>query len=355
MKKVLIYGTLTIAALAAIVWKLNANKAANVAKTEFVKQSSTGDIPVVTEKATRVDFDQQFAANGNFEPFRELTYLAEAAGRINQLLVDEGSFVKQGQILARVDDEIVGTDLASAKANLQQLKVDKDRYESAFKTGGVTQKQMDDARLQYDLALTRFEAASRKVNDTYVKAPISGFINAKYVEKGTYLSAGTKMFDIVDVSRLKLRVTVPEMQVINLKLGDKVNVSTNVYPEIQYTGKITFIAAKGDQTLSYPVEMEVTNISGKELKAGMYGTANFEMPKQEPTMLVSRSAFVGGVNSNQIYVMEGNVAKLRKVTAGRIFGEKVEIREGLQEGDTVIVSGQINLTDGAKVAVQAAQ
>ena len=113
MKKVLIYGTLTIAALAAIIWKLNANKAANVAKTEFVKQSNTGDIPVVTEKATRVDFDQQFAANGNFEPFKELTYLAEASGRINQLLVDEGSYVKQGQILARVDDEIVGTDLAS--------------------------------------------------------------------------------------------------------------------------------------------------------------------------------------------------------------------------------------------------
>ncbi len=188
MKKVLIYGTLTIAALAAIIWKLNANKAANVEKTEFVKKSNTGDIPVVTEKATRVDFDQQFAANGNFMPFKELTYLSEISGRINQLLVDEGSMVKAGQMLVRIDDEIVGTDLASAKANLQQLKVDKERYESAFKTGGVTQKQMDDARLQYDLAVSKFEAASRKVNDTYVKAPISGFINAKYVEKGTYLS-----------------------------------------------------------------------------------------------------------------------------------------------------------------------
>ncbi|WP_298709552.1 efflux RND transporter periplasmic adaptor subunit [Chitinophaga sp.] len=353
MKKVLIYGTLTIAAIAAIIWKLNANKAANVAKTEFVKQSNTGDIPVVTEKAARVDFDQQFAANGNFMPFKELTYLSEISGRINQLLVDEGSYVKAGQMLVRIDDEIVGTDLASARANLAQLKVDKDRYEAAFKTGGVTQKQMDDARLQYDLAVSRFDAASRKVNDTYVKAPISGFINAKYVEKGTYLSPGTKMFDIVDVSRLKLRVTVPEMQVINLKLGDKVNVTTNVFPEVQYIGKITFIAAKGDQTLSYPVEMEVTNITGKQLKAGMYGTANFEMPKQDPTMLISRNAFVGGVNSNQIYVMEGNVAKLRKVTAGRIFGDKVEIREGLQEGETVIVSGQINLTNGAKVAAQA--
>lgn len=352
MKKVLIYGVLTIAALAAIIWKLNANKKANTEKIEFVKQSNTGDVPVLTEKVTKTEFDDAFAANGNFEPARELTFLSETSGRITKLLVDEGSFVKQGQIMARIDDELLGTDLQSAKVNLEQLKVDKERYESAFKTGGVTQKQMDDTRLQYEVAQTRYEAASRRVRDTHVKVPISGTINAKYVEQGAYLSAGTKMFDIVDVSRLKLRVTVPEQQVIHLQPGDKVEVVTNVFPETKYTGKITFIAAKGDATLSYPVEMEVSNIAGKPLKAGMYGTANFAMPQQAPAILVSRNAFVGGVNGNQVYVMEGNIAKLRKVTAGRIFGDKVEIREGLAEGETVITSGQINLTDGAKVAVQ---
>jgi RND family efflux transporter MFP subunit len=161
------------------------------------------------------------------------------------------------------------------------------------------------------------------------------------------------MFDIVDVSRLKLKVTVPEQQVIHLQLGDKVEVTSNVFPEVKYTGKITFIAAKGDNTLSYPVEMEVINVSGKTLRAGMYGTANFAMPKQDPAILVSRTSFVGGVNSNQIYVMENNTAKVRKVVAGRIYGDKVEIREGLKEGETVITGGQINLTDGSKVTVQA--
>lgn len=353
MKKVLIYGVLTIAAIAAIMWKLTANKKANAAKTEFVKQSNTGDVPVITEKVARVEFDQNFLANGNFEPARELTFMSDVAGRITQLMVDEGSYVKQGQIIARIDNELLGTDLQSAKVNLEQLKIDKDRYESAYKTGGVTQKQMDDTRLQYELAQSKFDAANRKIRDTYVKAPINGTINAKYVEQGAYLALGTKMFDIVDVSRLKLKVTVPELQVINLQLGDKVEVSTNVFPEVKYTGKITFIAAKGDNTLSYPVEMEVANVSGKTLRAGMYGTANFAMPKQDAAILVSRTSFVGGVNSNQIYVMENNVAKIRKVVAGRIYGDKVEIREGLNEGETVIINGQINLTEGSKVTVQA--
>jgi RND family efflux transporter MFP subunit len=156
----------------------------------------------------------------------------------------------------------------------------------------------------------------------------------------------------VDVSRLKLAVSVPEIQVVSLKVGDKVKVTTNVFPEATYEGKVTFIAAKGDNTLNYPIEMEVANISGKELKAGMFGTAHFDLPKATAAILVARTAFVGGVNSNQVYVMENGTAKIRKVIAGRIFGDRVEIREGLNEGETVITSGQINLIDGAKVMVQ---
>ena len=211
---------------------------------------------------------------------------------------------------------------------------------------------MDDARLQYDVAKTRYEAASRRVSDTYVKAPISGIINKKYIEQGAYLSVGTKMFDIVDVSRLKLAVSVPEAQVVTLSKGQKVSVTSSVFPETTYEGTITFIAAKGDNSLNYPVEMEVGNIAGKDLKAGMYGTAHFVDPKADKAIFIARTAFIGGVNSNEVYVMEGNVAKKRKVVAGRIVGDQVEVREGLNEGDVVITSGQINLTDGATVAVQ---
>jgi membrane fusion protein (multidrug efflux system) len=354
MKKFIIWGVVTIGAVVLIMWKLNANKKANEAKTEFVKQSNIGDIPVLVQKVSRNDFSQGFLANGNFAPVRELSYLAETAGRITKLLVDEGSVVRQGQPIAYIDAQLVSTDLESAKANLNQLKVDKERYESAFQTGGVTQKQMDDARLQYDIAKTRYEAASRRVSDTYVKAPISGIINKKYIEQGAYLSVGNKMFDIVDVSRLKLAVSVPEGQVVTLKTGQKVAVTSNVFPETKYEGTITFIAAKGDNSLNYPVEMEVSNVQGKDLKAGMYGTAHFVDPKADKTIFIARTAFVGGVNSNEIYIMDGNVAKKRKVVAGRIIGDQVEIRKGLNEGDTVITSGQINLTEGAAVAVQSA-
>lgn len=354
MKKIFIWGGLTVLAVVVIMWKLGANKKENETKTEFVKQSNTGQVPVLVQKVAKQDFSQGFSVNGNFEPVRELTYLAETSGRITDLYVTEGSYVKPGQVVARIDDEILGTDLENYKISMNQLKVDKERYESAFKTGGVTQKQVDDIRVQYEQAVTRYEAASRRIRDTRVKAPIQGVINARYVEKGAYLRAGDKMFDIVDVSRLKLAVSVPEAQVVRLQVGDKVKVTADVFPEVTYEGRITFIAAKGDNTLNYPVEMEVANVSGKQLKAGMYGTAHFEMPQTAPMMLIPRTAFTGGVNSNQVYVLAGDSARLRKVIAGRIYGDQVEIREGLDEGETVITSGQINLVDGTKVTVQGA-
>ncbi|ATL46531.1 efflux transporter periplasmic adaptor subunit [Chitinophaga caeni] len=355
MKKIIIYGVLTIGALAFIMWKLNANKAANIEKTDFVKESNNGVIPVLVEKVAKVEFDRNFTANGNFEPIRELTFSSEVSGRITQLLVKEGSVVSKGQLLVRVDDELLNTELQQAKVNLDKITLDKQRNEKAFETGGVTQKQLDDSKTEYKLAQARLDAAQRRVNDTYVKAPISGVINAKYVELGTYLSPGNKMFDIVDVSKLKLVVSVPEAQVIHLDKGDQVKITTNVFPETSYTGVITFIASKGDNTLNYPVEMVVDNVSGKTLKAGMYGSANFEMPQMQPAIIISRNAFVGGVKSNQVFVMEKGIAKLKKVVAGNIYGDRVEIREGLNEGDTVITSGQINLVDGSKVSLQTAE
>ncbi len=352
MKKILLYGSITIAAIVLIFWKLNDNKKKNTAKTEVVKESSSGEIPVLTEKVALTNFDQQFAANGNFEAIREINFLSEIAGRITSLLVKEGSQVRAGQVIARVDNEVLNAELQSSKSSLEQARTDRDRYQKALATGGVTQKQVDDMKLQYATAEARYTAARRKVEDTYIKSPINGTINAKFVEVGTYLSAGNKMFEIVDISHLKLVANVPEMQVVQLHNGQEVNVTTNVFPEVTYKGKITFIAAKGDASLNYPVEIEVSNINGKELKAGMYGTATFELPKQAPMMLIPRSAFYGGVNSNTIFVLNNGKAQLKKLVAGRVLGDKVEIRSGLNEGETVITSGQVNLAEGTPVTAQ---
>jgi len=145
-------------------------------------------------------------------------------------------------------------------------------------------------------------------------------------------------------------VNVNESQVANLKLGDAVQIKSNVFPNVDFNGKVTFIAPKADNSLNFPIEIQVENNKPNTIKAGMYGTAIFKFPKQAPAITIPRGSFVGSVSSNEVFVLEnGKTARVRKVVAGRILGDKVEILDGLKEGDTVITSGQINLTDGSLV------
>ena len=104
--------------------------------------------------------------------------------------------------------------------------------------------------------------------------------------------------------------------------------------------------------MNFPVEIEITNNANNDLKAGMYGTAVFKSAQQTQKMtVVPRNAFVGSVSSNQVFVVDNGIAKLKKVTAGRILGDKVEIIDGLSDGETVITTGQINLQEGNTVEV----
>ncbi|GAA6768108.1 hypothetical protein AAFH68_40600 [Flavobacterium sp. CGRL1] len=287
-------------------------------------------------------------------PIQELTFSAEKSGKVISVLAKEGDYVRVGQTLLTVRGDVINVNAQQAQAVYQNAKSDYERYENAFKTGGVTKQQLDQAKLALTNAQSNLTQANINVGDTKVKAPINGYINKKYIEPGSILAGmpATALFDIVNVSKLKLTVTVNESQVASLKLGNSVSITASVYPDKTFSGKITFIAAKADASLNFPVEIEITNNANNDLKAGMYGTANFGSNNQKQNLkVVPRNAFVGSVSSNEIFVVENNVAKLKKVVAGRILGDKVEIINGLNDGDVVIITGQINLQDGNTVEI----
>jgi RND family efflux transporter MFP subunit len=351
MKRGIITVVLIIVVIGAIAWVLNSNKKKNDAQTALVSQGS-GAISVRIAAVKKQPVDLDFSVNGNFIPKQELNFLSENAGRVTKIYVEEGDRVSKGQVLAHIDAEIINTDRETAQAALENAIRDEARYSSSFKTGGVTQQQLDQAKLATRNARLRLQSSARRVSDANIKSPINGIINKKYIEVGAFVTAqGTQLFEIVDVSKLKLKVNVNEGQVANLNVGDAAQIKSNVFPADNFSGKITFIAPKADATLNFPVEIEVENNHKNTIKAGMYGTAIFKFPAQAATITIPRGSFVGSVSSNQIFVLEnGKIAKLRKVIAGRIINDQVEIIEGLKEGETVIVSGQINLVDGSEVA-----
>lgn len=349
MKKIL-YIIIGVAVIGLGAYILTKNKEKNEAETAVVSQKNTAvAVRIATVKNEVPNTD--YVANGTFEPSQQLEFPAENNGRVVRVLVDEGDVVRKGQVLAVIKGDQLNIELQNAQAAYQNALTDSQRYENAFKTGGVTKQQLDQAKLGLVNAKARLDQTRIQLGDASIKSSINGIVNKRNIEPGSVVSPGTVLFELVNVSTLKLKVTVNEQQVASLKTGTTVPVTASVFPDKKFNGKVTFIAPKADESLNFPVEIEIANNPGSELKAGMYGSAVFGKGKAEPAvMTIPRVAFVGGVGNNQVFVVENDTAKLVKVTSGRIFGEEVEILGGLKEGDTVVTSGQINLQDGTKVS-----
>ena len=172
------------------------------------------------------------------------------------------------------------------------------------------------------------------------------------VEPGAVVTTGTALFEIVNINTLKLSVLVDESQVGRIQIGQTVNINVNALSEEPISGRITFIAPKSDASLNFPVEIEVPNKGN--LKAGMYATAIFKTNHGAETqnmLTVPAEAFVNGVSSGQLFIVENGKAKMINVKTGKVYGDKVQILSGLNGGEQVITSGQINLENGSKINI----
>ncbi len=353
MKKYTTTILVILGAIALIAFILFNNKKKNEAKTALVAQKNEAiSVKVTPVKTQEVSLD--FSVNGNFEPIQELTFSAEKSGKVMKVLVDEGNYVSQGQVVAIVRSDVINVMAQTANAAYQNAQTDYTRFENAYKTGGVTKQQLDQARLGMINAKNNLTQATINVGDTRIKSPINGIINKRYIEPGSILTGmpTTALFDIVNVSKLKLHVTITEAQVASLKLGSPVQVTASVLPGKIFSGKISFIAPKSDSSLNFPVEIEISNNASRDIKAGMYGTATFDSKRQtQKLMIIPRNAFVGSVSGNQVFVNNNGVAELKTVISGRIIGDQVEIIKGLTDGEQVIVTGQINIDNGSKLEI----
>lgn len=349
MKKV-IYILVALVALGAIGYKLMSNKeqmAANAAVAEIRSEA----IPVSITEVKTAQLDKSFRAQGNFAPIQSLTLLSETQGQIQKVLKRKGDKVKAGELLIQVESNTMSADLATAQTNAEKAKKDLERFENLAAGDAITQRQLEDARLAAKSTQAQLVAARQRLAKTRITAPISGEINEIYVEVGSYLNAGTKLYDIVNVDKLKLQVKVNESEVLLIGKGDKVTVKANAGSGQEYEGVVTAIAAQADPTLKFDVEVEVKNAANNNLRAGMYGTAFFEIAEQRDALLLPRETIVGSIQNPSVYVVKDGKATMRKVKVGVVTQDQVEILDGVQPGEQIVRSGQINLREGINVSV----
>lgn len=310
--------------------------------------------PVKVSRVSRREIRDTLQLQGNFEARKELRIIAEAQGRLSQLYIDDGDRVRKGEVVGKIDDTSLQSRLATARASYEQAAKDVERYQRLYEAGAVSLKQYEEVQLAAKNARTDLTSIEQQLEYTNVKSPMSGTLAEVAVEQGSFVSPGASIGTVVDISKLLLVVQVPEAEVVKLREGERVPVYADVYPGLRLDGRIRLISVKADASRKYDVEVEVPNTAKYPLRAGMYGTAVFNLTEQKEAsaLFIPRKSIAASVKQPEVFVLQpDSTVAQRRIQVGRRRGEAIEVTQGLREGEQVITTGMAALNDGARVSV----
>lgn len=328
--------------------QLEKNKATIQANAQLSQQRNDV-IPVITEEVGPFFIEDNYEAVGTFAPYKQVPLMSQVAGKATSVNFENGSFVKEGNTLVITDNEMLYIKIETTKLNIKKAEKDLQRLNNLLGDGGVTQQQIDNAKLAVDNLKGEARVLRKQIAMTKVKAPISGTISHKKVEKGLMISPSMQLAQITNVSKLKMQVYLTEDQVVNIQTGQSIDIIADIFPDQTISGKIKFIDVNAGQGKRYLVEVEIPN-EDQQLKAGMTGTAFFGDGYSREILAIPRASVVGSIQNAKVYVVENGIAKLRNFEAGQVIQNKVHVKSGLELGETIVVSGQINLEDGMKIS-----
>lgn len=323
--------------------KSKIDKAANPVKEYAV-------IPVKAVEAKVDSFNTSFTVNGETSPSKEVKIASEVQGKLVALYIKNGDMVGAGQVIATLDASVLSVQLSSIDASIAKANLDKRRYENLIKLGGATPMQLESVELQISSLQAERRQVTEQMSHMQIRAPFSGKIENVTVELGSFVSYGTMLAELINNNELKINVFLSEQEAILVKTGQKVNISSVVLQEPK-EGTVSMISDKADASGKFLTEIKLNNTGKEKMKAGMLADISFPMETTKTALAIPSSALLGSANDAKVFVAKDNKAEKRAIKTGILISNKVEVLSGLQAGDKVIISGQLNLENGTTISI----
>jgi membrane fusion protein, multidrug efflux system len=346
-KKIITIGTFLLIA-GSIGFVLARNKAKIDAAAKPVKEKIV--IPVKAHEVQTDSFNTSFSINGTTVPSHEVKIASEVQGKLVGLYIKNGDFVRAGQVIAVLDASVYSVQLNSIEASIAKAKLDLERYTKLIDMGGATPMQAESAQLQ----IKSYEAEKKQVLEQMehmkITAPFTGKIENVSVELGSFVSYGTVLSQLIDNSSLKIDVYLSEQEAFKVKQGQPVTITSVVLTQPK-TAKISMISDKADASGKFLAEISFSNTDKEQLKAGMLADVHFSMDAVETGLSVPVSALLASAKDAKVFVVKESRVEQRNIKTGIVASDKVQVLEGLQSGEKVVISGQLNLENGTAVSV----
>lgn len=337
-------------------------------------------VSVRVEPARIGNVDERVVLHGNLEPQYEIDVVALRSGRLAQVNVEVGDRVEPGDVLAVVEhsellvqlrqtEAQVGVSRAAlrrAELQLERARADEERTEQLVQRGAATRQELEriraqreDAEVQWDSARAQLaqveanlELMELELARAHISAPVAGVVIQRPAVVGAHVGSNSVIATIAGIDPIEVAFHLPEREMGKLHEGQAIRVSVDAFPDRVFVGEVSRLgAAIETRTRTLPVWGRVPN-PDLALRPGMFARVELVLEGKEDVLTVPREAIL--LSSGQepfVYVVEDGRAVARPVVRGLEGSERVEIVEGLQEGDEVVVVGQHRLRPGRAVVV----
>jgi RND family efflux transporter MFP subunit len=308
------------------------------------------------------------AISGNLRAAQEATVRAQVGGTVLQTLVDEGSRVTAGTLLARIDDRTIRDNYLSARSAVTSAQSaaevaqrNLERSERLSSAGAIAERDLETARTQNIAAQSQLADAKARLTlqekqlaDAQIRAPFSGIVSKKTVNGGDVVQPGGEMFTVVDPSSMRLEASVPANQLTAIKIGSPVSFSVSGYPGRGFTGKITRINPIADPaTGQVRVVVSLPN-TGNNLVGGLFAEGRVASERRNALVVPTSAVDVTGVKPFVIRLKQGKVERVDVELGLRDEeSERVEVKAGVERGDTLLVGAARGISPGTTVRVSA--
>ena len=348
MKKI-VFGIVAIAVLGLLARGIQKSISASNQKVVSIPelQQELG-IPVNVEPAIKKSLEESRIYSGTIKGKDQADATAKIMERLDQVIVRVGDRVRKGDTVAKLNRDNPNARFQQARLAFENSRKEFERAAALFKEGAISQRDRDNAELQFNLSKEDFESASRLLD---VVSPIAGIITEIFQDPGVTVSPGTPIVRIASLADVELEAKVSEADIQEIKRNQKAEVAVGGASRI-LPGSVDRISLSADpEDRNFRVWIRIDNREGIA-RPGMFATARIVVNESDTTLVIDKDSIVKKGEDECIFVVNGNnTAEQRTIVAGVRDERYVEVRSGVTEGELVIILGQNRLEGGETVQV----
>jgi RND family efflux transporter MFP subunit len=288
---------------------------------------------------------------GVVKPYQIANIASVEGGKIKQFNKSKGSFVKEDEIILVIDNDVLKANLDAAKAQYDLAEMNFSKQEKIYKENISSEMTFLQSKYQRDAAKANYELIKARYDQTYIKAPFSGYLDSKYFEEGEVVSPGLPIITLINSNMVKVSAGLPENFIAEIKNGNECIVNFKDLNDLKVKSRISFMGKSittNNRTL--PIEMLVQN-STNQIRPELNAEVQIQRGKYDKMIVIPENVVARTDYGYIAFVANGDKAELRKIKILNRRGNQVAVSEGLKEGEKLIVVGYQSLVDGENIKV----